>query len=74
MPLYAEEDKKYVKRLIDSEKYKIVVWSNFHWDYRNVKYIKPSRIGLDKKVYLNKDWLGFRKFEKMYDYVSFLNH
>lgn len=59
---------------------------DFHWikkfvilhpfkkiNITNGCYIKPSIIGENKINYLDKDLMGFRRFEKKFDFVKFLN-
>lgn len=53
-------------------KNKIVLSEHSHPEIDYLVKIKPTN-RVNGKQYLDKDWLGFRTFEKQFDYVKWLN-
>lgn len=54
--------------------YKVLCHEKHNSDGQHFIYVKPSNLGENRGNLLNYDVLGFRHFEKRFDYVQFINH
>ena len=53
--------------------YKVLCHEKHNSDGKHFIYVKPSKFGENRENLLNYTVLGFRHFEKRFDYVQFLN-